>query len=74
MRKSVQGGQRINLDILVADKALATSRRDLAQAKYNHLIAFLKLKQQAGTLDVEDLETVARSFELDRPVFLPKIM
>jgi len=69
MRKSVQGGQRINLDILMADKALATSQRDLAQSKYNHLIAFLKLKQQAGTLSVEDLELVARNFEQDsKPV------
>ena len=65
MRKSVQGGQRINLDVLVADKSLATSRRDLAQVNYNHLIAFLKLKQQAGTLQIDDLETVARCFEID---------
>jgi len=69
MRKSVQGGQRINLDILIADKSLATSQRDLAQSKYNHLIAFLKLKQQAGTLSIEDLELVARNFEQDsRPL------
>jgi len=65
MRKSVQGGQRINLDVLLADKGLATSQRDLAQAKYNHLLAFLKLKQQAGTLSIEDLELVARNFEED---------
>lgn len=68
MRKSVQGGQRINLDVLVADKTLATSQRDLAQANYNHLIAYLKLKQQAGTLEVDDLEMVAGYFELDAPI------
>jgi len=72
MRKSVQGGQRINLDILVADKTLATSKRDLAQANYNHLLAYLKLKQQAGTLEIEDLEVVARFFESDMNMQLPK--
>ena len=65
MRKSVQGGQRINLDVLVADKGLATARRDLAQAKYNYLLAFLRLKQQAGTLTLEDLEKTAKNFQTD---------
>lgn len=66
MRKSVQGGQRINLDILVADKSLATARRDLAQAKYAYMLSEIRLKQQAGTLSVEDFETIARNFQLER--------
>lgn len=65
MRKSVQGGQRINLDVLLADKALATAQRDLAQAKYNHFLTLLRLKQQAGTLEIDDLEKVAGNFERD---------
>lgn len=65
MRKSIQGGVRINLDALLADKAFATAQRDLAQAKYNYLLSVLKLKQQAGILTVEDLEKTATYFQLD---------
>lgn len=65
MRKSVQGGQRINLDVLVADKGLATAKRDLAQSKYNYMLAYLKLKQQAGNLVLEDLEKTALNFLRD---------
>lgn len=65
MRKSIQGGVRINLDALLADKAYATAQRDLAQAKYNYLLSVLKLKQQAGILTVEDLEKTATYFQLD---------
>lgn len=70
MRKSIQGGVRINLDALFADKAFATAQRDLAQAKYSYLLSVLKLKQQAGILTVEDLEKTAAYFQLDsgRPV------
>lgn len=65
MRKSVQGGQRINLDILLADKGLATAKRDLAQAKYNYMLALLRMKQQAGSLTLEDLEKTAKNFQTD---------
>lgn len=66
MRKSVQGGQRINLDVLVADKGLATAQRDLAQAKYTYMIALLRLKQLAGDLSVEDIEKMAKNFGKDK--------
>lgn len=65
MRKSVQGGQRINLDVLLADKGLATAKRDLAQAKYNYMLASLRMKQQAGSLTLEDLEKTAKNFQTD---------
>ena len=65
MRKSVVGGVRINLDILVADKTFASAQRDLAQAKYAYLLATLKLKQAAGTLSFDDLEKVALYFKRD---------
>lgn len=65
MRKSVQGGQRINLDVLVADKGLATAKRDLAQAKYNYMLAQLRMKQQAGSLELNDLEKTALNFKRD---------
>lgn len=63
MRKSVKGGERINLDVLLADKGLATAQRDLAQSKYNYLLSYLRLKQQAGNLSTEDLQMVASYFE-----------
>ncbi len=66
MRKSVIGGQRINLDVLVSDKGLATAQRDLAQAKYGYLLAILRLRQLAGTLSEDDLSRVANFFERDR--------
>ena len=62
---SCQGGQRINLDILMADKGLATAKRDLAQAKYNYMLSLLRMKQQAGTLTLEDLEKTAKNFQMD---------
>lgn len=65
MRKSIQGGVRINLDALLADKAFATAQRDLAQAKYSYLLSVLKLKQLAGILTVEDLQRTAAYFHLD---------
>ena len=65
MRKSILAGERINMDALLADKGLATAQRDLFQAKYNYTLALLRLKQQAGTLSIEDLEKVASYFERD---------
>lgn len=66
MRKSIQAGQRINLDLLIADKGLATAQRDLSQARYAYLLATLRLKQQAGVLTVEDLEKVAMNFQVQQ--------
>jgi len=61
-KQSVKGGVRINLDVLSAEQQLVATRRDLAQAKYNYLISFLKLRVAAGTVNVEDLQTVAGYF------------
>ena len=63
MRKSVQAGEKINLDVLVAKKNLYVTSRDLAQAKYNYLIAFLKVKQLSGDLEVEDFQKIAIYFK-----------
>ena len=62
MRKSVQAGERINVDVLLAEKGLFNTRRDLAQVKYNYLLAYLKLSQLSGTLEVEDFQKVASYF------------
>jgi outer membrane protein len=39
---------------------VANARRDLAKARYDTILAQLKLKQAVGRLTVEDLEAVNR--------------
>jgi protease secretion system outer membrane protein len=63
MRKSLLAGERIRVDVLLAEKGLFNTRRDLAQTKYNYLIAYLKLCQLGGTLEVEDFQKVATYFK-----------
>ncbi len=60
--KSIQGGVRINLDLLNARQQLHTSQRDLAQARYNYLLAYLRLRYAAGILTHQDLRVVAGYF------------
>lgn len=64
-RKSIQGGIRINLDLLDAQQQLFSVRGDLARARYNYLLAYLRLKFAAGTLALEDLQRIAGYFILD---------
>lgn len=54
-------GVRTNLDVLNAQQQLYSTRRDLYQAEYNHLISQLKLKAAVGTLAEEDLAKVNRA-------------
>jgi outer membrane protein, protease secretion system len=61
-QQSVKGGVRINLDVLNAQQQLYAAQRDLAQARYNYLLSFLRLRYAAGTLNAEDLHTVAGYF------------
>lgn len=63
MRKSMMVGERINADVLIAEKGLFNTRRDLAQTKYNYLLAYLKLNQLGGVLEVTDFEKVAKYFK-----------
>ncbi|WP_050411696.1 TolC family outer membrane protein [Massilia sp. NR 4-1] len=60
--QSIKGGVRINLDLLNAQQQLFTSKRDLAQARYNYLIATLRLRAAAGVLAYDDLREVAANF------------
>ena len=53
-------GVRINIDVLNAQQQLYSTKRDLAKARYDTLVAGLKLKSAAGTLTEQDLETVNR--------------
>ncbi len=60
--KSIRGGIRINLNLLDAQQQLHTARRDLAEARYNYLLAYLRLQLAAGTLVLEDLRNVSSYF------------
>jgi outer membrane protein len=53
-----QVGVRINIDVLNAQRQLYQTRTDLAKARYNTILAGLKLKQAAGSLREEDLQPI----------------
>ncbi|TFF35468.1 TolC family outer membrane protein [Pseudomonas sp. RIT623] len=57
-RKSVLGGERVNLDVLDAEQQLFGARRDLAQARHEYLRAWLQLRYLAGVLEVGDLQVL----------------
>lgn len=61
-RQSILGGERVNLDALNAEQQLFTTRRDLAQARYDYLMAWTKLHYYAGTLSEQDLARVDEAF------------
>ena len=51
-------GVRTQVDVLNAQQLLSQTRRDLAQSKYNYVLALLRLKAAAGKLSEEDLARV----------------
>jgi outer membrane protein len=57
-------GVRTQIDVLNAQQQLSQTLRDLAQAKYNYVLAQLRLKAAAGQLSDQDL--VAVNAWLDR--------
>ncbi|MES2127076.1 MAG: TolC family outer membrane protein [Pseudomonadota bacterium] len=61
--QSIKGGVRINLDLLNARQQLASTRRDLAQTRYNYVLNLLRLRAGAGTLSAGDVHEVARFFQ-----------
>lgn len=61
-RKSVLGGQRVNLDVLTALQQLYITRRDLSDARHGYLLAYLRLHAAAGLLDEQSLGKVAACF------------
>lgn len=66
-RKSVSGGERVNLDVLDAEQQLYSAKRDLAEAKYAYLLARVQLKYYAGLLNDADLLQVAGYFHVQKP-------
>jgi outer membrane protein, protease secretion system len=61
-KKSAVGGTRNNIDILNAQHQFFEARLDLMQARYNYLLSYLRLRKAAGTVDIRDLQDVARYF------------
>jgi outer membrane protein len=51
-------GVRVNLDVLNAQTQLFGTRRDLARARYELLLTQLRLRQAAGQLKPEDVQTI----------------
>lgn len=66
-RRSFIGGERTNLDVLTAQERLALAVRDLSEARYQQLLAGLRLRQFAGVLAETDLGAAASNFD-GRPV------
>lgn len=55
MKQSVIGGERVNADVLQAEQQYFDALRNLAQARYEHLMSWLTLQQLAGSLQPEDM-------------------
>ena len=53
-------GVNINIDVLNSQSQLYQTKRDLAKARYDVLVGNLKLRQAAGTLTPEDLQSINR--------------
>lgn len=61
-QQSIKGGVRINADLLNAQQQLVSAKRDLASARYNYLLSYMKLRVAAGTVNIDDLRTIAGYF------------
>ncbi|SCY49256.1 TolC family outer membrane protein [Nitrosospira sp. Nsp13] len=61
-QKSVKGGTRTNIDILNAQQQLFKAKLELTQARYSYLLGYLRLRRAAGTIDLSDLQDVAKYF------------
>ena len=57
-RRGFEVGTRARVDVLNAEQQLYTTRRDLAAARYQSLIAQLQLKAAANQLSEQDLKAL----------------
>lgn len=53
-------GVRINIDVLNAQQQLYAAQRDLSKARYDTLLAGLKLRASVGSLQTNDLDSVSQ--------------
>ena len=64
-RKGQEAGLRTSFDVLNAQQLLFAARRDLAQARYDYVLARLRLRAMIGALNIDDVALV-QSW-LDKP-------
>lgn len=57
-RLGLEVGVRTQVDVLNAQQQLFSTRRDLAQARYNYILSLLRLKAAVGTLTEDDIVKV----------------
>ncbi|MGE5491755.1 MAG: TolC family outer membrane protein [Actinomycetota bacterium] len=57
-RLGYEVGVRINIDVLNAEQQVYVTRRDLAKAKFDTLIAQLRLKAAVGALGEDDVQQI----------------
>ena len=57
-RRSFEAGARTRLDILNAEQQAGTARRDLAQARFNYLVARVRLKALAGDFRADNVDEI----------------
>jgi outer membrane protein len=66
-RLGYEVGVRINIDVLNAQSQLADTRQKLARARYDTLLAQLRLKAAAGVLSEDDVRAINALLEHDAP-------
>lgn len=66
-------GVRIQLDVLNATTQLVQTQRDLKRARYDVLLAGLRLKSAAGTLGDEDMAAVNALLDPAEPITVPDV-
>jgi outer membrane protein len=66
-------GVRIQLDVLNATTQLVQTQRDLKRARYDVLLAGLRLKSAAGTLGDEDIAAVSALLDPAEPITVPEL-
>jgi outer membrane protein len=57
-KRGLEVGVRVDIDVLNAQQQVSATERDLAKAKYDTLMALLRLKAVAGNLGVSDLQEI----------------
>ncbi|HEY0635882.1 MAG TPA: TolC family outer membrane protein, partial [Gammaproteobacteria bacterium] len=65
-------GTRTAVDVLNAQRLRYAAQRDYASARYNYIIAALRLKQAAGTLNEGDLQQVNGWLREETPLPTPQ--
>lgn len=75
-RRGYEVGMKINAEVLDSQSRVFEARRDLSRARYDAWVAYIRLKAQAGQLDVPDIAALdallvpltPASFEVRSPV------